>query len=77
MYTHRHMYTHTYMYIHAETCTDTYMYRHTYTPPPKKKLQYFIVHSQIRVLHSSRWQRAQHPLSLSSTIEQSDGSQCQ
>ncbi|CAI9581653.1 unnamed protein product [Staurois parvus] len=46
------MYTHTYMYIHADTCTDiqytcTYTQTRTHT---HKKLQYFVVHSQSRVL---------------------------
>ncbi|CAI9562595.1 unnamed protein product [Staurois parvus] len=59
-HTHTHMYTHTYMYIHADTCTDTHMYIHTDTHTPHKKLQYFVVHSQIRVLHSRGRQRAQH-----------------
>ncbi|CAI9594042.1 unnamed protein product [Staurois parvus] len=91
MYTHRHMYTQTYMYIHADACTDTHMYnctcihrhthRHTHVHPPlHKKLQYFVVRSQSRVLHSRGRQRAQHTLlallSLRSAIEQSDGSQC-
>ncbi|CAI9586158.1 unnamed protein product [Staurois parvus] len=69
------------MYIHADTCTDIHMYTHTDTPPPHKKLQYFVVHSQIRVLHSRGRQRAQHTLiallSLRSAIEQPDCSQCQ
>ncbi|CAI9602642.1 unnamed protein product, partial [Staurois parvus] len=64
-HTDRHMYIHTDTYIHAYTCTCT----HT----PIKKLQYFIVHSQIRVLHSRGRQRAQHTLlallSLRSAIE--------
>ncbi|CAI9601097.1 unnamed protein product, partial [Staurois parvus] len=61
-YTHtrRHMYTHTQMYIHADTCTDTHMYIHTDTPPPYKKLQYFVVHSQIWVLHSRGGGRREH-----------------
>ncbi|CAI9535354.1 unnamed protein product [Staurois parvus] len=82
IYTHRNMYTHTYMYIHADTCTDTHMYIHTDTHThTHKKLQYFVVPSQIWVLHSRGRQRAQHTLlallSLRSAIEQSDGSQCQ
>ncbi|CAI9613808.1 unnamed protein product [Staurois parvus] len=77
-HTHRHMYTHTYMYIHADTCTDTLMYIHTDTTPPHKKLQYFVVHSQKKVLNSRGRQRAQHTLlALLSAIEQSDDSQCQ
>ncbi|CAI9584797.1 unnamed protein product [Staurois parvus] len=74
--------THTrrHMYIHADTCTGTHMNIHT-PPFPHKKPQYFVVHSQIRVLHSRGRQRAQHTLlgllSLRSAIEQSDGSQCQ
>ncbi|CAI9582518.1 unnamed protein product [Staurois parvus] len=63
-----------YMHTQTQTCTRT----HT---PPHKKLQYFVVHSQSRVLHSRGRQRAQHTLlsllSLRSAIEQSDGSQCQ
>ncbi|CAI9617157.1 unnamed protein product, partial [Staurois parvus] len=74
-HTHRHIYTHTdtctdtHMYIHTDTCTTvhaytdthkhTHMYTHTHT---HKKLQYFVVHSQIRVLHSRGRQRAQHTL---------------
>ncbi|CAI9596338.1 unnamed protein product [Staurois parvus] len=88
MHTHTHLNTHTYMYIHADTCTivhaytDTHTCTLTHTPLlPHKKLQYFVVHSQIRVLHSRGRQRAQHTLlallSLRSAIEQSDGSQCQ
>ncbi|CAI9587147.1 unnamed protein product [Staurois parvus] len=80
MYAQRHMYTHTHMYIHADTCTDTHMYTHTHTHPLHKKLPYFVVHSQSRVLHSRGRQRAQHTLlallSLRSAIEQSDGSKC-
>ncbi|CAI9576156.1 unnamed protein product [Staurois parvus] len=80
IHTHTHMYTHTYMYIHADTCTDTHMYIHTQTQP-YKKLQYFVVHSQSRVLNSRWRQRAQRTLlpllSLRSAIEQFDGSQCQ
>ncbi|CAI9539823.1 unnamed protein product [Staurois parvus] len=93
-HTHTYMYIHvdtctdTHMYIDRDTCTivhaytDTHKHTHmyTYTPPPLK-LQYFVVHSQIRVLHSRGRQRAQHTLlpllSLRSAIEQSDGSQCQ
>ncbi|CAI9610160.1 unnamed protein product [Staurois parvus] len=71
--THRHMYVHTHTYMHTYTHVDT----HT----PYKKLQYFVVHSQSRVLHSRWRQRAQHTLlpllSLRSAIEQSDSSQCQ
>ncbi|CAI9606673.1 unnamed protein product [Staurois parvus] len=83
-HTHTYMYIHadtctdTHMHIHADTCTDTYMHIHT---PPHKKLQYFVVGSQIWVLHSRGRQRAQHTLlsllSLRSAIEQSDDSQCQ
>ncbi|CAI9571684.1 unnamed protein product [Staurois parvus] len=62
-------------HVQIHTCTYTYT-----SPPPIKKLQYFVVHSQIRVLHSRGRQRAQHTLlallSLRSAIEQSDGSQC-
>ncbi|CAI9554394.1 unnamed protein product [Staurois parvus] len=82
------MYTHTctdtHMYIHTDTCTciHTHTCTHVNThTPPYKKLQYFVVHSQSRVLHSRGRQRAQHTLlpllSLRSAIEQSDGSQCQ
>ncbi|CAI9538138.1 unnamed protein product [Staurois parvus] len=66
------------MYMHTDTQTCTCIHRHTH---PYKKLQYFIAHSQSRVLHSRGRQRAQHTLlpllSLRSAIEQSDGSQCQ
>ncbi|CAI9553101.1 unnamed protein product [Staurois parvus] len=61
-HTHRHMYTHRDIYIPADTCTDTHMYTYTHTPRPHKKLQYFVVHSQSRVLHSRGRQRAQHTL---------------
>ncbi|CAI9559300.1 unnamed protein product [Staurois parvus] len=75
------MYTHTYMFIHADTCTDAYTDTHkTHTHPHEKKLQYFVVHSEIWVVHSRGRQRAQHTLlalfSLRSAIEQSDSSQC-
>ncbi|CAI9587473.1 unnamed protein product [Staurois parvus] len=62
------------------------MYRYTHVHILRhmnlyKKLQYFVVHSQSRVLHSRGRQRAQHTLlpllSLHSAIEQFDGSQCQ
>ncbi|CAI9593879.1 unnamed protein product [Staurois parvus] len=81
------MYMHTQTHVHTHTCTytqthlqiNTCTYTHTYTT--HKKLQYFVIHSQIRVLHSRGRQRAQHTLlallSLRSAIEQSDGSQCQ
>ncbi|CAI9551511.1 unnamed protein product [Staurois parvus] len=79
-HTHRHMFTHTYMYIHVDTCTHTDTHTHTQTHT-YKKLQYFVVHSQRRVLHSRGMQKAQHTLlpllSLLSAIEQSDSSQCQ
>ncbi|CAI9602029.1 unnamed protein product [Staurois parvus] len=93
--THTHMYIHTHtdtctdthMYIYTDTLTcihkHTHMYKHacTQTPPPHKKLQYFIVYSQSRVLHSRGRQRAQHTLlpllSMRSAIEQFDGSQYQ
>ncbi|CAI9570195.1 unnamed protein product [Staurois parvus] len=69
--------THVQLYMH----TQTYTHMYTHTPPTHKKLQYFVIHSQIRVLHSRGRQRAQHTLlallSLRSAIEQSDGCQCQ
>ncbi|CAI9604383.1 unnamed protein product [Staurois parvus] len=94
MYTHTQTCTYTHMYIHTDTCTIAHTYtdvhtkhthivhvHYTHTPPPHKKLQYFIVHSQSRVLHSRVGQRAQHTLlallSQRSAIEQSDGSQYQ
>ncbi|CAI9536117.1 unnamed protein product [Staurois parvus] len=41
--------THVQLHMHTQTHTNT----HTCTPPPPhKKLQYFVVHSQIRVLQS-------------------------
>ncbi|CAI9558998.1 unnamed protein product [Staurois parvus] len=55
MYIHAHMQTHTQTHVQIHTSTYTH-------PPPHKKLQYFIVHSQIRVLHSRGRQRAQHTL---------------
>ncbi|CAI9624858.1 unnamed protein product [Staurois parvus] len=80
MHTHRHMYTH----IHVHTRRHMYRYTHVHTDPstqPYKKLLYFVVHSQSRVMHSRGRQRAQHTLLalllLRSAIEQSDGSQCQ
>ncbi|CAI9536998.1 unnamed protein product [Staurois parvus] len=84
VHTHRHMYRYT--HVHTDTCTYTQthvqLYIHTQTHTTHiKKLQYFVVHSQSRVLHSRGRQRAQHTLlpllSLRSAIEQSDGSQCQ
>ncbi|CAI9552975.1 unnamed protein product, partial [Staurois parvus] len=80
--THVHTYTHVHTHIHAGICIDTHMYIHTDTHTHLyKKLQYFVVHSQSRVLHSRGRQRTQHKLlpllSLRSAIEQSDGSQCQ
>ncbi|CAI9539822.1 unnamed protein product [Staurois parvus] len=84
--THKHTHTQTHVHTHIHVHTRRHMYRYTHvhrqrhTPPPLK-LQYFVVHSQIRVLHSRGRQRAQHTLlpllSLRSAIEQSDGSQCQ
>ncbi|CAI9558872.1 unnamed protein product [Staurois parvus] len=84
--THTHTCTYTQTHVQIHTCTYTqthvqlYMHTHTQTPP-HKKLQYFVGHSQIRVLHSRGRQRAQHTLlpllSLRSAIEQSDSSQCQ
>ncbi|CAI9566755.1 unnamed protein product [Staurois parvus] len=50
-----HTYIHTHIHRHMHTCTIV----HAYRPPPHKKVQYFVVHSQIRVLHSSGRQRAQ------------------
>ncbi|CAI9589718.1 unnamed protein product, partial [Staurois parvus] len=47
MYIHPHVYARTHMYMHADTQTCTHL-----PPQPYKKLQYFVVHSQIRVLHS-------------------------
>ncbi|CAI9568814.1 unnamed protein product [Staurois parvus] len=78
MYTHTYLYIHaeictdTHMYIHIDTCTCihrhtqklTHMYTHTH---PYKKLQYFVVHSQSRVLHSKGRQRAQHTPSFAFT----------
>ncbi|CAI9618568.1 unnamed protein product, partial [Staurois parvus] len=86
VYTHRHTYiqthvrTYTNTHLHTHICTDTHMYIHTHTHThPHKKLQYFVVHSQIWVLHCKGKQRAQHTmlalLSLRSAIERSDGSQ--
>ncbi|CAI9592610.1 unnamed protein product [Staurois parvus] len=93
MYVHTHKHTHTCTCTHTDTCTHTHTCTytqthvqihtctHTHTQTPYKKLQYFVVHSQIRVLHSRGRQRAQHTLlpllSLHLAIEQSDGSQCQ
>ncbi|CAI9533389.1 unnamed protein product, partial [Staurois parvus] len=75
--TQTHVHTHV-QYIHTDTCTIVRMYTYTPPPPPHKKLQYFVVHSQSRVLHSRGRPRAQHTLlallSLRSDIEQSDGS---
>ncbi|CAI9548796.1 unnamed protein product [Staurois parvus] len=62
------------MYIYADTHVQMYTYTHTHsTTPPHKKLRYFVVHSQIRVMYSRGKQRAQHTLlallSLRSAIE--------
>ncbi|CAI9553006.1 unnamed protein product [Staurois parvus] len=76
------MYVHTRTYTHTQTHLQIHiqLYMHTQTTP-HKKLQYFVVNSQIWVLHSRGRQRAQHTflalLSLHSAIEQSDDSQCQ
>ncbi|CAI9543791.1 unnamed protein product, partial [Staurois parvus] len=67
MYTHaqRHMHTHTYRHIYTHRHLYRYTHVHTHTtPPPHKKLQYVLVHSQIWVLHSRGRQRAQHTHSL-------------
>ncbi|CAI9543822.1 unnamed protein product [Staurois parvus] len=68
------------MYRYTQTHVELYMHTHV-NSLPHKKLQYFVVHSQSRVLHSRGRQRAQHTLlallSLRSAIEQSDDSQCQ
>ncbi|CAI9534054.1 unnamed protein product [Staurois parvus] len=87
-YIHTHTHVHTHTCTHTDTCTYTQTHVQLYTctcthtpPPPHKKLQYFVVHSQIRVLHSRGRQRAKHALlpllSLISAVAQSDGSQCQ
>ncbi|CAI9552707.1 unnamed protein product, partial [Staurois parvus] len=44
-------YIHRYMYIHTQTHVHTHTHAHTSAHTPCKKLQYFVVHSQIRVLH--------------------------
>ncbi|CAI9609411.1 unnamed protein product [Staurois parvus] len=84
--THTHVHTHRHMNTHIHVHTRRHMYRYTHVhvhthTPPHKKLQYFVVHSQSRVLHFRGRQRAQHTLlallSLRSAIERSDGSQCQ
>ncbi|CAI9569674.1 unnamed protein product [Staurois parvus] len=81
-YTQTCTYTHVYINRHVQTRihTDTYTCTYIHINTPYKKLQYFVVHSQRRVLHSRGRQRAQHTLlpllSLRSSIEQSDGSQC-
>ncbi|CAI9612469.1 unnamed protein product [Staurois parvus] len=59
-----HTYTCTYTQTHVQIHTCTY----THTHPPHKKLQYFIVHSQIRVLHSRGRQRAQHTPCFAFTV---------
>ncbi|CAI9563412.1 unnamed protein product [Staurois parvus] len=81
MYTHTCTYTQTHVQIHSCTYTQTHVHTHTHTHTAYKKLQYLVVHSQSRVLHSRGRKRAQHTLlpllSLRSAIEQSDSSQCQ
>ncbi|CAI9570480.1 unnamed protein product [Staurois parvus] len=56
VHTHMHVHTHRHMYRYI------HVHVHTHTHTPYKKLQYFIVHSQIRVLNSRGRQRAQHTL---------------
>ncbi|CAI9549671.1 unnamed protein product [Staurois parvus] len=55
VHTHKHMYmqTHVQLYMHTHTHTHTYIHTH-------KTLQYFVVHSQIRVLHSRGRQSTAH-----------------
>ncbi|CAI9563411.1 unnamed protein product [Staurois parvus] len=82
-YIHRHMYTQTHIHVHTRRhmYRYTHVHTHTHTHTAYKKLQYLVVHSQSRVLHSRGRKRAQHTLlpllSLRSAIEQSDSSQCQ
>ncbi|CAI9622792.1 unnamed protein product [Staurois parvus] len=65
-YTHTDTCTHTQTHVQIHTCTYTqthvqlYMHTqtHTNTHTHNKKLQYFIVHSQIRVLHSRGRQKS-------------------
>ncbi|CAI9607395.1 unnamed protein product, partial [Staurois parvus] len=76
MYIHADTCRDTHMYIHTDTCTivhaytDThrhthmYTYTYTHTHTHHKNVQYFVVHSQVRALHSRRRQRAQHTLLL-------------
>ncbi|CAI9577940.1 unnamed protein product, partial [Staurois parvus] len=69
MYIHTQTHTHRDTCTHTHTCTCTCIHRHTQThvhthTHPYKKLQYFVVHSQSRVLHSRGRQRAQHTHSL-------------
>ncbi|CAI9624886.1 unnamed protein product, partial [Staurois parvus] len=59
---HRHMYTHIHVHTHRHMYRYTHVHTHRHTHTPHKKLQYFVVHSQIRVLHSRERQRAQHTL---------------
>ncbi|CAI9588764.1 unnamed protein product [Staurois parvus] len=70
IHTQKHAYTQIHVNTHAHTCSyiQTHVYTHvhthvhTHTPLPHKKLQYFVVLSQIQVLHSRGRQRAQHTL---------------
>ncbi|CAI9611319.1 unnamed protein product [Staurois parvus] len=56
--THTHTCTYTQTHVQIHTCTYTQTHVHAYidthTTTLHKKLQYFVVHSQRRVLHS-RW----------------------
>ncbi|CAI9568612.1 unnamed protein product, partial [Staurois parvus] len=72
-YTQTHVHTDTFTHTHTCTYTQTnvQIYKCTYTQTmyilymhTQMKLQYFVVHSQIRVLHSRGRQRAQHTHSL-------------
>ncbi|CAI9548869.1 unnamed protein product [Staurois parvus] len=81
MYRYTHVHTHRHMYMQTQTHTNTHTDTCTYTHTPIKSCSTSYLHSQSRVLHSRGRLRAQHTLlpllSLCSTIEQSDGSQCE
>ncbi|CAI9571483.1 unnamed protein product [Staurois parvus] len=62
VFTRRRMYRYTHVHAYTDTHKQTHVHVHTHTPPPQKKLQYFVVHSQIWVLHFRGRQRAQHTL---------------
>ncbi|CAI9605360.1 unnamed protein product [Staurois parvus] len=68
------------MKIHTDTCTYRHMYRYTRTPPPPIKscsTSLFTHRARYCTLGGGREHILLALLSLSSAIEQSDGTQCQ